>query len=117
MELTRYYVATGDSRVTVDAANVSDAFDEAIERIVNDQKRDRAMGQITVASTQGFDSDSGDDVFTSTIAVMERIGFKKNEDGEMVRCKTCRGVGRLDCCEETDCLDCGGLFTRDCPDC
>jgi hypothetical protein len=117
MALTRYYVATGDSRVTVDANNVSDAFDEAIDRIVNDERRDRSMGELVVASTHGFDSDADDDVYTLTVSVMERIGFKRNEDGDLVRCKTCRGVGRLDCCEETDCLDCGGLFTRDCPDC
>lgn len=113
----RYYVATGKNRVTVEARNAREAADEAIDRIVNDDSMVRSMGQLTSISLHGFDLDSDDDILTLTTAVMERIGFRKNKNGELVRCKTCRGVGRLDCCERIDCLDCGGLFTKDCPDC
>lgn len=113
----RFYVSTGKNRITVDAKNAGEAAEIAIDRIVNDDSKSRTMGRITMVSRHGFETAVGDDVFMSTESVMERIGFSRNEDGDLVRCKTCRGVGRLDCCEEIDCLDCGGLFTKDCPDC
>lgn len=113
----RWYVTTGKNRLTIDAPTSKDAFDEAIERIVNDDNTARTMGQLVMASRHGFESEADDDVFTSTVSVMERIGFRRNEDGDLVRCKTCKGVGRLDCCDKLECLDCGGLFTRLCPDC
>lgn len=113
----RYYVSTGKSRVTVDAPTAKDAAEEAIERIVSDESNNRPMGRLVMISRHGFDSEADDDLFTSTESVLERIGFRRDAKGNLVRCKTCRGVGRLDCCDRIDCLDCGGLFTKDCPDC
>ena len=113
----RFYVSTGKNRVTVDAKNAREAAEIAIDRIVNDESTVRSMGRLTMVSRYGFETEADDDVFTATESVMEDIGFRRNEDGDLVRCRTCRGVGRLDCCERIDCLDCGGLFTKDCPDC
>jgi len=113
----RFYVSTGKNRVTVDAKNAREAAGIAIDRIANDESTSRSMGRLTMISRHGFESEADDDVFTATESVMEDIGFSRNENGDLVRCKTCRGVGRLDCCDTTDCLDCGGLFTKDCPDC
>lgn len=115
--LQRFYVSTSKNRVTVDAKTARHAAVEAIERIVNDESTARSMGQLTMVSPYGFDSYEDDDIFMSTTSLMESIGFRPNEDGDLCRCKTCRGVGRLDCCDKIDCLDCGGLFTKDCPDC
>ena len=113
----RFYVSTGKSRVTVDAPTANDAADEAIKRIVSDESKNRTIGQLVMISRHGFDSEADDDLFTLAESVMERIGFRRDAEGNLVRCKTCRGVGRLDCCDRIDCLDCGGLFTKDCPDC
>jgi hypothetical protein len=114
--MKRYYVTTGANRVTVDAKSVREAATDAIERIVSDDVK-RSMGQITMVSLHGFESDANDDVFVSTSAIMQEIGFRPNKDGELQRCRTCRGVGRLDCCDKIDCLDCGGLGTKFCTDC
>jgi hypothetical protein len=113
----RYYVATGKNRVTVEAKTAREAAEEAIERIVSDDSRSRSMGQLTQVSKYGFHSDADDDVFMATESLMEAIGFRRNDEGDLVRCMTCRGVGRVDCCDKLDCLDCGGLFTKDCPHC
>lgn len=113
----RWYVTTGKNRLTIDAPTTNKAIEEAIERIVSDDNTSRSMGQLVMASLVGFDAESDDDVFSSTVSVMERIGFRRNDDDELVRCKTCKGVGRLDCCDKLSCLDCGGMSTRICRDC
>jgi hypothetical protein len=113
-----YFVTTGRSRVRVEANSTTEAMQEAVERIVSaPDALQRSLGQLTQCSTVDFDSGADDDVFALTQSLMVAIGFRKNAEGDLVRCNTCRGVGRLDCCEKIDCLDCGGLFTKDCPDC
>ena len=51
-------------------------------------------------------------------SLIQDIGFRLSEDGKMwTRCKICRGIGRVDCCEESDCQRCRGLFTAWCTHC
>jgi hypothetical protein len=116
-ETKRYYVTTGKNRVTVDAKTAKEAAETAIDRITSDMSKNRSMAELTMVSLYGFDSEADDDIFMLTVNVMHTIGFKENDSGELVRCLTCRGVGRLDCCDKADCLDCGGLFTKLCPNC
>lgn len=116
-DIKRYYVTTGKNRVTVDAKTAKEAAETAIDRITSDTSKDRSMAEVTMVSLHGFDSEADDDIFMLTVNVMLAIGFSQNEAGELVRCMTCRGVGRLDCCNKVDCLDCGGFFKKLCPDC
>lgn len=51
-------------------------------------------------------------------SLLEDIGFKLSADRKRwERCSSCRGVGRIDCCDAADCKKCGGLFTAWCADC
>ncbi len=45
------------------------------------------------------------------------IGSTYWPEEEPAECSTCNDVGRVDCCDAVDCKQCGGLFTKDCPDC
>ena len=116
-EAKRYYVTTGKNRVTVDAKTAREAAETAIDRITSDTSKARSMAEVTMVSLHGFESEADDDIFMLTVNIMLNIGFSRNEAGELVRCQTCRGVGRLDCCDKIDCLDCGGLGTKFCSDC
>lgn len=115
--LQRYYVSTGKNRVTVDATSVEDAAKQAVERIVSDESRSRAMGRLLSISKLGFDIEYDDYTFVSTTTVMKSIGFKEDENGYLFRCPKCRGIGLIDCCSKTACLDCGGSSKKLCPDC
>lgn len=51
-------------------------------------------------------------------SLVEDIGFTLSADGNRwERCSHCKGVGRLDCCDDLSCEKCNGLFTRICENC
>ena len=109
----QFFVRTGGNELTIEAKSPMDAICEAFEKIVAEAG---AMGQIAICSTESFTSCKDDDLIISSIVALEHIGFRQN-GGTMTRCGQCRGVGRIDCCDNLACPDCGGQFTRDCPAC
>ena len=51
-------------------------------------------------------------------SLIEDMGFRLSADGKTWRrCRLCRGIGRVDCCEQLDCERCQGLFTAWCTAC
>lgn len=110
----KYFVSTGGTNLEIDASGHMEAFCQAVEKMICDKL---SFGLLMTCSTDGFsDLGNDDDVIILTQNVFERIGFTE-KDGQLTRCGICRGVGRIDCCDQLDCEKCQGLFNYVCPYC
>lgn len=78
--MPKYYVSSGDLRIVIDRKDAEQASIDAFKAAINGDNPPQSFGTLTKISEAGFDSDLDDDLFALTTGILEKAGFKVEEE-------------------------------------